>query len=205
MENNDCDVNTSCGIQQWELDSAAATKQQIYLDENRNAIPRNKAEVAFAPAEVEAIVRSAVKEAVQQVSLERAPLINALKRQMEMLESILLELTQGDIGSNITRVPTRAQTRPVHFSDGTTHIVNSGIENIASVCYLNAYLQVIASSPTQPACMWNTLSLSPEKFPLYCAMATLISSLVSENETKETVDPTYFSKNSLKHILISFQ
>ncbi len=65
MENNDCYVNASCGIQQWELDSAAATKQQIYLDENRNVIPRNKAEVALAPAEVEAIVRSVVKEAVQ--------------------------------------------------------------------------------------------------------------------------------------------
>ena len=72
------------------------------------------------------------------------------------------------------------------------HIVNAGIKNIASVCYLNAYLQVIASCPTLPACMWNTLSLSPEKFPLYCAMVTLISSLVGKNETKETVDPTDF-------------
>jgi hypothetical protein len=64
VENNDCDVNTSCGTQQWELDSTAATKQHIYLDENRNAIPRNKAEVALLPAEFEAYVRSAVKEAV---------------------------------------------------------------------------------------------------------------------------------------------
>ncbi len=75
MENNDCKVDASCGIQQWELDSAAATKQQNYSDENRNAIPRNKAKVALAPAEVKAIVRSAVKEAVQQLFLERAPLI----------------------------------------------------------------------------------------------------------------------------------
>ena len=166
MEDNDCDVDASCGVQQWELDSAAGTKQQIYSDENRNAIPRNKAVVALAPAEVEAIVRSAVKEAVQQVSLEIAPLINALKCQIEMLESRLLELTQGDIGSNITRVPTRAHMQRVHFPDGTTHIVNAGIENIASVCYLNAYLQVIASCPTLPPCMWNMLSLSPQKFPV---------------------------------------
>jgi hypothetical protein len=162
------------------------------LDENRNAISRNKAEVALLPAEFEAIVGSAVNEAVQQVSIERAPLINALKCLIEMLESRLLDLTQGDIGSNITRVPTRAQMRCVHFPDGTTHIVNAGIENIASVCYLNAYLQVIASCPTLPACMWNMLSLSPEKFPLYCAMASLISTLVGENETKETVDRTVF-------------
>jgi hypothetical protein len=153
VENNDCDVNASCGIQQWELDSAAATKQQIYSAENRNAIPRNKTEVALAPAEVEAIVRSAVKEAVQQLSLERAPLINALKRQIEMLESRVLELIQEDIGSNITRVPTIMQTQCVHFPDGTMHIVNDGIENIASVCYLNVYLQVIASGPTLPAYM----------------------------------------------------
>jgi hypothetical protein len=109
VEKNDCDVNASCGIQQWELDSAAATEQQIYLDENRNAIHRNKAEVALAPADVEAIVRSAVKEAVQQLSLENVPLIIALKCQIEMLESRVLEPTQGDIGSNITHVPTRVQ------------------------------------------------------------------------------------------------
>ncbi len=108
VEKNDCDVDASCGIQQWELDSAAATKQQIYLDENRNAIHRNKAKVALAPTEVKAIVRSAVKEAVQQLSLERAPLINALKCQIEMLESRVLELTQGNIRSNISPVPTRA-------------------------------------------------------------------------------------------------
>jgi hypothetical protein len=29
VENNDCDVDASCGIQQWELDSAAAIEQQI--------------------------------------------------------------------------------------------------------------------------------------------------------------------------------
>ncbi len=62
------------------------------------------------PARFEAIVRSAVKEAVEQVSLERAPLINEFKRQIEMLESRLHELAQADIGSNITRVPPRAQT-----------------------------------------------------------------------------------------------
>ena len=104
------------------------------MDENRNAIiPRNKAEVALQPARFEAIVRSAVKEAVEQVSLERVPLINELKCQIEMLESRLHKLTQGDIGSNITHVPTRVQTRRVHFPDGTKHIVNAGIKNIASV------------------------------------------------------------------------
>ncbi len=117
-----------------------------------------------------------------------------------MLELRLHALTQLDIGSNITRVPPRAQTQGVNYLNGTTHIVNAGIENIASVCYLNVYLQVIASCPTLPVCMWNTLSLSPEKFPLYCAMATLIRSLVNENDTKETVDPTdFFQKFTKAH------
>ncbi len=84
------------------------------------------------------------------------------------------------------------------------HIVNAGIENIGSVCYLNAYLQVIASCPILPNYLSNTPTLSLQKFPLYCALATLISSLVSENEMKETVGPTVFSKNSLLHVLISF-
>ncbi len=78
------------------------------MDENRNAIPRNEAEVILLPARFEAIVRSAVKEAVEQVSLERASLINELKLQIEMLESRLHELTQVDIGSDVTRVPPRA-------------------------------------------------------------------------------------------------
>ncbi len=200
VENNDCDFDVSYGIQQWELDSIAVTKQQIYLDENTNAIPRNKAEVALSPARFEVSVRSAVKEAVEQVSLERAPLINALKRQIEILESRLHELTQADIGSNITCIPPRVQTRCVNFPDGTMHTIYAGIKNIASVCYLNAYLQVIASCPILPAYMWNTLSLSPEKFPLYCAMATLIRSLVSENKTKETADSTdFFQKFTKAH------
>ncbi len=80
------------------------------------------------------------------------------------------------------------------FNDGTTHIVNARIENIANMRYLNAYLQVIASCPTLLACMWNMLSLSPEKLPFYCAMATLMRSLVNENKKKETVDPTFFPK-----------
>jgi hypothetical protein len=33
-----------------------------------------------------------------------------LKRKIEQLQSKILELTQGDIGSNITRIATRAQS-----------------------------------------------------------------------------------------------
>jgi hypothetical protein len=140
VENHDRDVDFSPGIQQWELDSTAATEQQLYLVENMHASPRIGAEVALAPVqqtELERIVRLALNEAVQQVSVKRANMINALKRKIEELQSKILELTQGDIGSNITRIATRAQNRHVNFPNGTTHIVNTGIENIGSVCYLN--------------------------------------------------------------------
>jgi hypothetical protein len=132
-------------------------------------------------------------------------MINALEHEIEDLQSKILELTQGDIGSNITRIATRAQNRHVNFPNDTTHIVNAGIKNIGSVCYLNTYLQVIAICPILPNCLSNTPTLSPRKIPLFCALATLISSLVSENKMKETVDPTdFFSKNSLLHVLLSF-
>ncbi len=126
------------------------------------------------------------------MSVQTAYMINALKCKIEELQSKILELTQGDIGSNITRIATGAQNRHVNFPNGTTHIVNAGIENIGSVCYLNAYLQVIASCPILPNCLLNMPTLSPQKYPLYCALATLICSLVSGNKMKETVDPTVF-------------
>jgi hypothetical protein len=106
-------------IQQWELDSAAATKQQLYLVENMHASPKIEAEVALAPiqqTELERTVRLAVNEVVQQVSVQRANMINALKckieqllkREIEDLQSEILELTPGGIGSNITCIATRA-------------------------------------------------------------------------------------------------
>jgi hypothetical protein len=39
VENNDSDVNASSGIQQWESNSAAATKQQLYSVEIMHASP----------------------------------------------------------------------------------------------------------------------------------------------------------------------
>ncbi len=87
-ESNDNDVIFSSGIQQWELDGTAATEQQLYLVENMHASPRIGAEVALAPVqqtELERIVRLAVNKAVQQVSVQRADMINALKRKIEEL------------------------------------------------------------------------------------------------------------------------
>ncbi len=169
MENNDSDVNLSSGIQQWDLDSAAVTKQKLYPVENMHASPRIGAEVVLAPVqqtELERIVRLAVNKVVQQVSVQRADMINALKREIEEIQSKILELTQGDIGSNITHIATRAQNQHVNFPDAR-------IENIGIVCYLNAYLQVIASCPILPNCLSNTPALSLWKIPLYWCGARL--------------------------------
>jgi hypothetical protein len=84
--------------------------------------------------------------------------------EIEEQQSKILELTQGDIGSNITHIATRAQNRCANFPNCTTHIVNARIKNIGNVCYLNAYLQVIASCPILPDCLSNTQTLSPQKF-----------------------------------------
>jgi hypothetical protein len=148
VENNDSDFDFSSGIQQWELNSAAATEGQLYSVKNMHASLRIGAKVALAPVqqtELKRIVRLAVNKMVQQVSVQRADMINALKREIEDLQSKILELTQGDIVSNITHIATRAQNRHVNLPDGTMHIFNTRIENIGSMCYLNAYLQVIAS------------------------------------------------------------
>ncbi len=72
MKNNDSDVDFFSGSQQWESDSTAATKQQLYLVENMHASPRIRAQIALAPVqetELERIVRLAVNKAVQQVSI----------------------------------------------------------------------------------------------------------------------------------------
>ncbi len=51
VENNDRDVGFSSGIQQWDLDSTAVTKQQLYLVEKMHVYPRIGAEVSLAPVQ----------------------------------------------------------------------------------------------------------------------------------------------------------
>ncbi len=77
-----------------------------------HASPWIGAEVALAPVhqtEFERIVRLTVNKGMQQVSVKKADMINALKQKIEDLQSKILELTQGDIGSNTTRIATRVQ------------------------------------------------------------------------------------------------
>ncbi len=83
-----------------------------YSVENMHASPRIRAEVALAPVqqtELERIDRLAVNKAVQQVSVQRADMKNALKHKIEELQSKIIELIQGDIGSSITHIARRVQ------------------------------------------------------------------------------------------------
>jgi hypothetical protein len=64
-------------------------------------------------------------------------------------------------------------------------IINAGLENVGNTCWLNAYLQIIASLPFLPECLSRGPTISPERFPLYCPFATLISSMVIQDAKKK--------------------
>ena len=85
------------------------------------------------------------------------------------------------------------QNRKVHFSNlDRGFIINAGLKNDRNTCYLNEYLQIIASLTFLPECLSQPPRISSEKFPLYFSLATVISSMVREEETKTIVDPRDF-------------
>jgi hypothetical protein len=65
------------------------------------------------------------------------------------------------------------------YSDGSTTRVNAGLINTGPICYTNAYLQAIASCPILPPCLKMPPNVSMQAYPLYYALTTVISSLVS--------------------------
>ncbi len=85
-----------------------------------------------------------------------------------------------------------------------THIVNARIKNIGSVCYLNAYLQVIASCPILPNCLSN---MPNHRGSFHCTVLwqlLLVHWSVKTKWRKQWIRQI-FSKKSLFHVLISFQ
>ena len=70
--------------------------------------------------------------------------------------------------------------------------INAGLINNGTTCYLNAYLQIIASLPFVPECLSQPPPVSAEIYPLYFSFATVISSMVRQDETRTIVDPTNF-------------
>ena len=86
-----------------------------------------------------------------------------------------------------------SQNRLVHFPlIDRGFIINAGLKNVGNSCYLNAYLQVIASLNFLPDCLSRRPTLSPERFPLYFSFATVISSMVMNTQQKPIVDPQPF-------------
>ena len=76
--------------------------------------------------------------------------------------------------------------------------INAGLINNGTTCYLNAYLQIIASLPFLPECLSQQPTVSPERYPLYFSFASVISSMVRQDETRTIVDPTNFIREFLR-------
>ena len=99
------------------------------------------------------------------------------------------------IPNSVTTISTvsECQNRMVHFSnEDNGFIINAGLKNVGNSCYLNAYLQVIASLNFLPDCLSQRPTLSRERFPLYVSFATVISSMVMNTQQKPIVDPQPF-------------
>ncbi len=142
-----------------------------------------------------------IASAIQQAMRPTNKIINTLKCSFDWLSDDVMTLQNNNkqqhqhghehIENNIARVP-RMHDQSSVFPKGTMHLVNAGLRNFGSICYKNLLFQVIASCPILPACLSNMLTLSIEKYQLYCAFATVISSLVNNVAVKATVDPTNF-------------
>ena len=90
-------------------------------------------------------------------------------------------------------IPDSLQDRLVHFrTNDNGFIINAGLKNDGNSCYLNAYLQVIASLTFLPECLSRPPTLSSERFPLYFSFANVISHMVKNEQTKQIVDPGQF-------------
>jgi hypothetical protein len=134
---------------------------------------------------------------VQDKLGEQTEQITNLKRSMENLERLSTKKRRVNgphaVSLTTTSTPSDDQNRIVQFpnTDGD-FIINAGLKNNGNTCYLNAYLQIIASLPFLPKCLSEPPTISSAKFPLYCSLATVISSMVKKEGKKPIVDPSHF-------------
>jgi hypothetical protein len=70
------------------------------------------------------------------------------------------------------------EDRYFEYSDGSTKTTDSGLINSGWTCYVNAYLQVIASLPFLPPCLRTSPDTRMQHYGFYYVFATVISSLV---------------------------
>ena len=123
-------------------------------------------------------------------------MITNLKRSIDRLETLTKKRHNNEphaVSLTTISTPSDDQNRIVQFpnTDGD-FIINAGLKNNGNTCYLNAYLQIIASLPFLPKCLSEPPTISSAKFPLYCSLATVISSMVKKEGKKPIVDPSHF-------------
>ena len=123
-----------------------------------------------------------------------------MKRSLENLENkyntlLMKKKRRSTTPDSLPTISTASecQNRFVHFStEDEGFIINAGLKNVGNSCYLNAYLQVIASLTFLPDCLSRPPTLSSERFPLYFSFATVISSMVMNRQQKPIVNPEHF-------------
>jgi hypothetical protein len=146
--------------------------------------------------EILALINRQIQENIRQYEGE----VTKMKRSYENLKNKFNSLQMRKkrritIPNSVTTISTvsECQNRMVHFSnEDNGFIINAGLKNVGNSCYLNAYLQVIASLNFLPDCLSRRPTLSPERFPLYFSFATVISSMVMNTQQKPIVDPQPF-------------
>jgi hypothetical protein len=146
--------------------------------------------------EILAFINRQIEDGVRQYE-DR---ITNMKRSLENLEnkyntSLMKKKRRSTTPDSLPTISTASecQNRFVHFSTGDEgFIINAGLKNVGNSCYLNAYLQVVASLTFLPDCLSRPPTLSSEKFPLYSSFATVISSMVMNRQQKPIVNPEHF-------------
>jgi hypothetical protein len=145
---------------------------------------------------------SYINRLVQDALRQHKEMFTLMTRSVKNLENKYKELQmrkkQRVNGLHADSLPTISTASDdlnqiVHFPPiDRGFIINAGLRNVGNTCYLNAYLQVIGSLTFLPECLSKPLTISSEKFLLYFSLATVISSMVKEDEKKPIVDPSHF-------------
>lgn len=157
-----------------------------------NTSVANQDHLQFNYSRIEAFISKQFKILDKKESKSNKKQFEYLKRQVESLKSRVGELTE---------LLHERKKKPRTSADDTLTLSNSislrnrnpGIINEGTTCYLNAYIQVIASLSFLPECLSREPRISADRFPLYHSLAKLITSMVKDDRD-ETVSAKQFSE-----------
>ena len=149
------------------------------------------------------LILSSIERFVQNGFGRIEATLTEMRRSVENLQSKFNELQQIRDRQRVNETQAHSPPTISTASDDQDRIIraptisrgvniNAGLINNGATCYLNAYLQIIASLPFVPECLSQPPPVSAEIYPLYFSFATVISSMVRQDETRTIVDPTNF-------------